>query len=259
MGGNKMQAIILQPRDYTMFDALAVMRKADREQLKLIGGFNSTTAINIRLLKLVRNGFLNVFFTGSVANGRKANYTLTPKSARLIGVTSGILRRSTRTTITGDLFLAHLEHLNDIYVWLRYRPKPRPDIELRRWDITVAPLAAKPRIVPDAYIEWTVGNVVRPHFLEVDLGTEKHEIVLAKVRAYVQFAVSGEFKRRYGHDHFRVLLVFTSAQRTKTLTEEIARITTKIFWLTDFSTINRGGFWGSVWRRPGASELLPLI
>lgn len=43
MTGNK-QGLVLQPRDRSLLEELAIMRVIDREQAKTVAGFGSTTA-----------------------------------------------------------------------------------------------------------------------------------------------------------------------------------------------------------------------
>jgi hypothetical protein len=74
---------MIQPRDLDLLRELAVMRVADREQVKVAAGFGSTTRVNTRLLALTRAGLLRRFFLGS-GGGRKALYALSIKGAQMI-------------------------------------------------------------------------------------------------------------------------------------------------------------------------------
>ncbi len=86
MAGNEKRSIVLQERDRQLFQELATLRVADREQLKVVGEFGSVSRVNVRLLQLVRAGLLRRFFLGSGGAGRKALYALTPKAAQLVNV-----------------------------------------------------------------------------------------------------------------------------------------------------------------------------
>ena len=79
MTGSKRTGLVVQERDRKLLSELAVMRIIDREMTKLVAGFNSTRRANARLLQLTRTGLLRRFFIGSIAHGRKAVYTLSPK------------------------------------------------------------------------------------------------------------------------------------------------------------------------------------
>src|ERR1039458_5972221 len=95
MNGNR-HSMIVQPRDLQLLRELSVMRVLDREQAKIVAGFQSTTRANTRLLALTRAGLLRRFFLGS-GGGRKALYALSPKGAQLVGVPyRGLDRKSTR-------------------------------------------------------------------------------------------------------------------------------------------------------------------
>src|ERR1035438_1909447 len=65
--------MIVQPRDLQLLRELGVMRVLDREQARIVAGFQSTTRANTRLLALTRAGLLRRFFLGS-GGGRKALY-----------------------------------------------------------------------------------------------------------------------------------------------------------------------------------------
>jgi hypothetical protein len=75
--------IIIQERDRHLLKELATFRVVDREQAKIIGGFNSTTRVNTRLLALTKAGLLRRFFLGATEASKKAVYSLSPKGALL--------------------------------------------------------------------------------------------------------------------------------------------------------------------------------
>jgi hypothetical protein len=62
MPGNSTCSIVLTDRDRLLLKELAIGKVIDREQVKKIAGFQSTTRANDRLLKLFRAGFLRRFF-----------------------------------------------------------------------------------------------------------------------------------------------------------------------------------------------------
>ena len=64
-GIGKQRGLIVQPRDLDILRELAVMRVADREQVKVAAGFGSTTRVSTRLLALTCGGLLRRFFLGS--------------------------------------------------------------------------------------------------------------------------------------------------------------------------------------------------
>src|SRR3989442_15252249 len=105
MTGNRRTGIVLQDRDRHLLSELSVMRIIDREMTKLVAGFGSTTQVNTRLLELTRAGLLRRFFVGSIASGRKAIYTLSPKGADLVTAKLGGIHRPAGRLIVGDRFI----------------------------------------------------------------------------------------------------------------------------------------------------------
>src|ERR1017187_2981 len=93
MTGSKRTGLVVQERDRQLLSELAVMRIIDREMTKLVAGFNSTRRANARLLQLTRTGLLRRFFVGSIAYGRKAVYTLSPKGGELVAAKFGGISR----------------------------------------------------------------------------------------------------------------------------------------------------------------------
>jgi hypothetical protein len=77
-----------------------------------------------------------------------------------------------------------------------------------------------------------------------------------KVQAYLQYAVSGDFQ---SPSQFRVLVIANSERRLDSIRKVIVSRTEKIFWLSTFDSINREGFWSSVWLRPLGDQRKPLI
>ena len=96
MAGNRRRGIVLQDRDRHLLSELGVMRIIDREMTKVVAGFGSTTRANARLLQLTRAGLLRRFFVGSIAHGRKAVYTLSPKGSELVNAKLGGIHRASR-------------------------------------------------------------------------------------------------------------------------------------------------------------------
>src|SRR5579871_596279 len=94
MAGNKRAGLVVQERDRHLLAELGVMRILDRESAKLVAGFRSTRRANARLLQLTEAGLLRRFFVGSIAHGRKAVYTLSPKGSELVGARLGGIHRA---------------------------------------------------------------------------------------------------------------------------------------------------------------------
>jgi hypothetical protein len=257
-GNRKKTGLILQERDRRLFSELATMSIIDRELAKVVVGFRSTTRANTRLLKLTRAGLLNRFFIGSVAAGRKAIYTLSKNGGVLAGAGYRRISRSHGKTLVGDLYVDHQVHINEVYCTAKFRPLPL-GTRFVGWKSFHGPLSEHSRLVPDGYFELHSSAGTPPMFLEVDLGHQSMRVWEQKVRQYLQLAVSGDFPRLFRKQQFRVLVITTSPRRLAKIRSVIAKQTDKVFWLSDFSTINRAGFWSACWLRPSGDQALPLI
>src|SRR4051794_38943899 len=128
------------------------MQIIDRDMAKVVAGFHSTTRANTRLLKLTRAGLLNRFFVGSVAAGRKAIYTLSPRGGLLIGTEYRRISRSHGKTLVGDLYIDHQMRVNDVYVAVKHHALP-PGLRFLRWRSFHEPFTKVSRLVPDGYVQ----------------------------------------------------------------------------------------------------------
>src|SRR5579862_1741493 len=253
------RGVVIQPRDRHLLSELGVMRIIDREMTTILGGFVSMRRVNRRLLKLMRAGLLRRFFVGSLAHGRKAVYTLTPKGAELVGSELGVIHRGAGRLIVGDAFVEHQTGINQIYLAVKYE-SPRPDdVRILRWHAFREPISEGIKLTPDGYFELAHRDSVRPMFLEVDLGTEALKVWQQKTASYLQLAVSGEFTKRYRQPQFRVLVVASSEKRLLNIRATVTKCTDKIFWFTTFDSIDRDGFWSPVWLRPSGDQRHALL
>jgi Replication-relaxation len=259
MTGNRQRGIILQNRDRHLLSELAVMRVIDREMTKLVAGFGSTTQVNTRLLELTRAGLLRRFFIGSIAAGRKAIYTLSPKGADAVSAKLGGIHRASGRLVVGDTFVHHQMNINEIYLALKYRPNPDPGLRLARWHTFRQSISEAIKIAPDSYFELAQRDSIRPMFLEVDLGTEALSVWQHKTGSYLQLAISGEFQKKFHQPQFRVLVVVSSDRRLANIRATVAKSTDKIFWFSTFDIIQREGFWSPVWLRPSDDQRLALL
>lgn len=257
MNGNSKTGVLLQDRDRKLLSELATMRLIDREQAKLVAGFHSTTRANTRLLALTRAGLLRRYFTGTIDGGRKAVYTLSQQGAASVNTPFRTFNRKPDQTLAGDLFLQHQQHINSVYLAVKYSQAPGA-VRFVRWLVFYEQLSKAIPIIPDAYLELEASSI-RPMFLEVDLGTEALKFWQRKIAAYLQLAVSGEFTRLFHQQQFRVLVLVNSERRQNNIRSLVAQSTDKIFWLSTFESINRDGFWSNIWLRPRSDQRHSLI
>lgn len=257
MTGNRNPGLVLQPRDRILLEELSKMRVIDRELTKVVAGFGSTTRANTRLLGLTRAGLLRSFFFGTIPGGRKAMYTLSRPGRDLIGAPTGGIRRKSRQTVVGDLFVEHQMRINEIYAALKFGRLPH-GIALRRWLSFSGPISPDTALVPDSYFEIERSGVAQAMFLEVDLGTEALRVWRRKTAEYLKLAVSGQFTRTFSQPRFRVLVLTTSDRRLENIRTTVRRSTDKIFWFSTFPSINRDGLWSPVWLRPAGDQKFSL-
>lgn len=259
MPGNRRLGIVLQDRDRSLLSEIAVMRVIDRETATLVAGFGVARRANFRLRQLTQAGLLRRFFVGSVAHGRKAMYTLSPKGAELVNAKLGGITRPSNRLVVSDAFVGHQAGINEIYVALKYRPIPQAGIRLRRWLVFRQSISEAIKLTPDAYFELDTTDDIRAMFLEIDLGTEALSEWQKKSAFYLQLAVSGEFLKRFHQPQFRVLVVASSDKRVRNIRATIAKCTDKIFWFTTLANINRDGLWSPVWLRPSGEQRHSLL
>jgi len=259
MTGNKRRGVVLQNRDRHLLSELGVMRIIDREMTKVVAGFGSTTQVSLRLLELTRAGLLRRFFVGTVASGRKAIYTLSPKGADLVSAKFGGISRPNGKLVSGDAFVEHQMGINEIYLALKYRPIPKAGVRFLRWHTFRQSISEAIKLTPDGYLEVENGEAIRSMFLEVDLGTEALKVWQQKTAYYLQLAISGEFARQFQQQQFRVLVVGTSEKRLANIRATIAKFTDKIFWFATFDIINRDSAWSPIWLRPTGDQRHSLV
>ena len=258
MTGNRRVGLIVQERDRHLLRELGTMRVIDREQAQVVAGFHSVRRANDRLLALTRAGMLRRIFIPNASVGQKALYTLSPKGAALAGARlPGLPLRQSR--FGASPFLLHRLAINEIYLTVKYRPLPKPDVRLARWISFREPLTPAIPLTPDGYFEIVGSGIERAMFLEADLGTESSLIWQKKAQLYVQMALSGACMELFRQPQFRVLVIATTSRRLQHIRAAVAKFTDKIFWLTTFDEIKQRGFWSPVWIRPTGDQQLPLI
>ncbi len=262
-GRTEHRRMVVQERDRHLLRELSVMRVIDREQAKVVAGFNSTTRANARLLALTRAGLLHRFFQGTVAGGAKALYTLSEKGARLVGVTASGPRRREDEAVVADFFIQHQLGINEVYCALKYGKKygtRTPEgVTFNRWMAFPKRPAPGLRVIPDGYVELGTTSGIVAAFLEFDLGHERLRVWRDKVRNYLDMAFTGNFEREFRQSRFRVLVVTDSLRRLDAIREVVLSATDKIFWFATLEAIRRDGIFAPIWRRPMGEAPQPLI
>jgi hypothetical protein len=249
--------LIIQERDKKLLEALALLKLIDRKQAAVIARFNSLTRVNSRLLKLTRAGLLKRFFFVGELGGKKAIYSLSKKGAALIGVPPSVSSRPQDSLVIADRAVAHTLAISHVYCAAMCSPAASAKVE--NWQFIWKTISPAIRIIPDAYFQIQTDNMVRPMFLEVDLGTEGLPVWNKKVSEYLQLAASGEFERLFSFPRFAVLVVTASERRMHSLRKETAKATSKLLYFSTLHRIEQQGFWSQVWFRPEGNEAQSLI
>jgi len=250
------ERIVLQPRDREFLKELSGMRVVDHAQAKVVAGFGSTDRANKRLLKLTRAGLLRRFFLGS-GGGHKALYALSEKGARCVSVPLRGPRRPHGAVLVADSFVDHQLAVNALYCALKFGALPE-GIAFRRWIAFSQPITPDLPLIPDGYVELVSPLGVMAAFVEVDLGNESLRVWREKTRKYLQLAISGTYRRLFGGERFRVLVVANSARRMESLRKAVSEETQKIFRFTTLDAAH-SDFFGPVWKRPAGDGSEPLI
>jgi hypothetical protein len=256
--GRNQKGMVIQERDRTLMKGIASLRVVDREQAKIIGGFNSTTRMNTRLLALTRAGLLRRFFLGATRATRKAVYALSSRGAALVGVPVRGPRRANNGALVADFFVLHQLAIGDIYCSV-IRAASIPGLSLARWLSFHEPLTQASRLIPDGYFELQPQGDTIAAFLEVDLGHERLSVWRAKIAAYLQLAISHEYERRFGRNQFRVAVIANSDRRLSSIRKAVQTSTKKIFWFATIESIQSQGLLAPVWLRPDGADRESLI
>ena len=252
------RGLIVTERDERTLEELAVMRVADREQLKIAAGYGSTTRVNTRLLALTRAGLLRRFFLGS-GGGRKALYALSPKGAQMIESAARGPRRRQNEMLVADFFVQHQLTINEVYCNLKFCTIPMQGVRFVNWLAFHEPMVPGLSLIPDGYVELGTPTGIDSSFIEVDLGHEALSVWKEKARHYVQLAVSGNYERLFRHPRFRVLVVANSERRMRSIRAAVAEVTDKIFWFATLPETQGGKFFGPAWLRPMGETHQPLF
>jgi hypothetical protein len=195
---------------------------------------------------------LRRFFLGS-GGGRKALYVLSSKGAQAAQVPSRGPRRLQDAVLVADYFVGHQLAVNVIYCTLKYGAIPVPHVTFNRWASFHEPVVPGIPLIPDGYVELMTPKGIAACFLEADLGHESQTIWKRKVEHYVDLALSGKFRKQFGYERFRVLVLANSERRLHSIRKTASAITQKIFWFATLASVE-SDFFAPVWFRGGVNQ-----
>jgi hypothetical protein len=241
---NQKIRVVLQDRDREILRILGILRVATRQQLQGLSGFNSRSRSSARLSALVDAGYLHRDFIGTIKGGRLAVYMQPTNRIRPRNGPAGL-----------EAALNHHLAVADVYCLTQIRLRTHPDT---RFDWTTPELPKASGIIPDGTFTLATSDKATTCYLEVDLGTEGHEVWKGKIDRYLSLARSVQVTAPTA-DRFRVLIVVPSVRRLESLRTLISKATDKLFWLTTLQQIKSEGLFASIWLRPRSAELLSLL
>jgi hypothetical protein len=255
MTGNNPSRIVITDRDRKLFALLHEAKLLDREQVQQLLPFRSVTRANERLFRLHTAGLLRRFFLGTVAGGRKGLYSLSSKSAAVIGAEKfWKFQRADDELLVGEAFVEHQLAVNWCWISMKHGPNPNL-IRFVRFTESIAPSLP---LMPDGYAELGIPGNLQSVFLEVDLGSEPSRVWDRKVELYLKLATSGEFQRVFHQQRFKVAVVCISERRIQSLRRTVRKQTTKLFYFSLLEATKRDGFAAAHWLRPEGDAREPL-
>jgi hypothetical protein len=230
--------LALTERDRAILVEVSRFGCLTREQLIRLNLFSSKTRANARLKALTDARYLHARSQPVPLGGPRFIYLPGPHM-----VEPRDIRR--RFVDVSDLFIAHQLGLVDIRVAFEQHTT------LTHWSSEKELSTLSLGLIPDAYLEYAIGELSFCAFAEYDRGTETLGRIERKAQTYADLAFSGRFERLLKRRFFRVFVVTDSLTRLDHLSAAIGRTTTKIFWLTNLRELTRLGPLASIWRRPG--------
>jgi hypothetical protein len=253
--------LVLQARDEAIIEAVHSYGLLTGEQIHRLIGFGCVPRRNVRLRALFDHRYLDRKFLPTLQGSARPVYLLGPQSVDVVARRLGadplqVRRRMKAVREMKEMFLTHRLQVNDIRLAFASALGYHSEAGLDRWES--APDLREVGLMPDAFCEYRYRGHLWNCFLELDRSTESHRGFRAKVESYLDFGLSGGFRRRFGCRYFRVLIVALTEAREGNLRGLIEGITEKMFWLTVLQNITRETIFGRIWRRPRRDGLFVL-
>jgi hypothetical protein len=122
----------------------------------------------------------------------------------------------------------------------------RTELELRR-------MFVGREFSPDGWISWDSCGKRYGCFLELDRGSEPAKVLSRKFLAYEAYARAGTHKEMFNLRAFRVLVVATSASRTRNL-RRLATQGSRLFLFSEFDNCRLETIFSRIWQRAGDED-----
>jgi predicted transcriptional regulator len=236
----------LTARDRQLLEHVQRFGVLTRDQCIALGLFSSKTRAKERLKRLVDAGYLAARPQPLPAGGPRLVYST-------VGGTDAATSNRKRLRAASDLFLSHELGLVDIHIGFHAQTT------IVRWLLARELERLNLGVIPDAYTEYEVANLLYCGFIEYDRGTETVGRFERKVRAYIEMARTERFHQVFSRKFFRVLVVTDGVRRLTSLSPATARYTDKIFRFTTLPELLRTGPLSNIWRRPGCTTPEALV
>ena len=251
----------IEPRDIQILKTLLNYRFLTTSQIQR-NFFSSKSFADRRLRNLYDHGILERIIRPVTQGKAELLYAIGSEGARQLSLHLGIPRDKLGWSRKGNMvrpeFIQHQLDLNTLRLAIEEVTKKSPGYMLLEWESNLKIIVKRGRnLIPDAYFALATPKGNAFFFLELDRATET---VTGKFRKkmenYQIIRERGEFKRQFGRENFRVLIVTTSETRLKSLLGIFKNMRLQIlFWLTTFDPILSETFLGNIWLRADKIEL----
>ncbi len=278
----------LEDRDVQVLAALATHRFLSGEQLHRLLFRCGGSMVRRRLRALFDHGFIDrVAILGQPSAGFPPFVYVLGKSGQVVLTEQGTACALETMSAVRLPQLRHRFLLNDFYVTLIEATRGTTHT-IERWQaeeallvhrdegrgsaeqITDARLSRPAPFLPDAFFELRVGNGDSfGFFVEIDLATHSQRVWRHRARLYSVYADErlGLFRRRFGRETFRLLIVTTPDYRGRSRRDNIlGSIRTEVggtdmFLATTLPEVRSDRVLASIWHRADGTtcSLLPPV
>lgn len=276
----------LEERDIEVLQALAVHRVLSGDQLRRLVFQCSGSRVRRRLRTLYDHGFVErLSVVAQPSRGvPPVLYVLTTRGVEALdelevsaasGGVSGLSLQAVRhRLVVNDVFITLSEAVrNTRYAIRDWRHEQQLKLTAEdgrgRVEQVEHPSLQRPMpFLPDAYFELELGDgSTFAFFVEVDLATHSQRIWRERAQLYTAYADPrmGLFRRRYGRETFRLLIVTTPDYRGRSRRDNILRSIEQtvgpspLFLATTLENLQGDQILGRVWRAPGARHSTAII
>ncbi len=259
-------SLVLQERDKKIIALCYDYRFLTQEQIRLLAGFGCRVRAGIRLRKLFDNGYLSRRFLPVFQGRGRIIYFPGPRGVEIISEKSDIdplkIKQKRKQLLEIKNFsLPHYLLINEFRLAFFLVSNNNPGISLKTWKTQKEiPLRLEEKeFYPDAYLVYGYREKLYSLFLEIDRSTETNKRFQGKVENYLKYGFDGYYRKQFGFQFFRVLIVCPSKARLKNLKKLIEQKTDRMFWLAIQADISPEKILTKIWQRPGQDFRFSLL